>query len=553
MAAPRTLRGPILGPAVAGAIPIGTVYHFAVTTIAVKTSARTITRDLPDGTYVELVASLCETRMPATIMSLMFVAVGVFAVRASHDGILAVFAVIGTLSSVARLIVLIRGRRLCDQPDMSLAAAQRFERRFALTYCTFACIFGLFAARVFALSLVEWEMPVSIAVVGYAAGAASTIALRPRIVVTSLMLAVLPPSSVLLFRDDTSALISAAALLALLAGGLRSISKRYHSQSTKTTIRQKFALQARTDHLTGLGNRLALVQAFDAYTASHDDTRIAFHYVDIDDFKPINDQLGHQVGDRLLCLIAKRLQQCQQPGDVVVRLGGDEFVIVQANVDDDLDVERYTTRVAHALNSSYTIDGLTVSVGASVGARRHTGPGQSMEALLTAADLALRQQKRERKSRDNRRVTANGATGANTPVRHIAGSVGDVPCEDDVRAQLLLMGTARITWESAADGIVETDSPTWRAYTGQSYDDWKGYGWLTAIHPDDRLKTLGKWREAVRDKVSVHADYRLRGQDGVYRWMAMHAVPLRHEDGSVVKWLGMNIDIDDGWQARQSR
>jgi len=122
--------------------------------------------------------------------------------------------------------------------------------------------------------------------------------------------------------------------------------------------------------------------------------------------------------------------------------------------------------------------------------------------------------------------------------------------ESQARADLLINGIARATWEAAADGLVETDSPSWRAYTGQSYDDWKGYGWLGAIHPDDRESTLHKWRNTVHDQRGVDAEYRLRGADGLYRWMNVRAVPLRGNDGRVLKWLGMNIDIDDRKQAQ---
>jgi PAS domain S-box-containing protein len=117
--------------------------------------------------------------------------------------------------------------------------------------------------------------------------------------------------------------------------------------------------------------------------------------------------------------------------------------------------------------------------------------------------------------------------------------------ESQARAQLLVDGIARATWEAAADGLVEVDSPSWRDFTGQSYDDWKGHGWLAAIHPDDRAPTFQKWQETVRQERPVDAEYRLRGKDGLYRWMNVRAVPLRDDVGRIVKWLGMNIDIDE--------
>lgn len=505
---------------------------------------------LPSGTYIELVASLCETRMPAMIMTLMFMAIGLCTIRTAHDGPLTSLVALGSLASVARLFVLLRGRRLCVRPNLSLEDAARFEKQFALTYCTFALIFGLYAARALALPLVEWQMPVSIAVVGYAAGAASTIALRPKIVVTSLMLSVLPAAGALLLRNETSALVSAAALLALLAGGLRSISKRYISQSSTTTKRHDFARQAETDYLTGVGNRLALSNAIEGHTHAERIAGIALHYVDLDDFKAINDQLGHQIGDRLLRLVAEKLQRCGRPDDVVVRLGGDEFVVFQNDAASDEDAELYAARIAQAVNTSYQVDGLTVAVGASVGSRRCAGPIESMEALLTSADAALRQQKIERKARKAHPPSWN-ARASNARGQEVEDTQRTSSPGNEARSQLLLLGIAKMTWEAAPDGVVEIDSPTWRAYTGQSYDDWKGYGWLTAIHPDDRLMTMDRWRSAIREKRSVHAEYRLKGTDGAYRWMSVHALPLHNEDGSIAKWLGVNIDIDEPRRAEE--
>lgn len=502
----------------------------------VKPPAQASSHDVPSGTYIELVMSLCDTRMPAVIMTVMFVAIGLCTIRAAHDGLLTGLVVLGTLASAIRLIVLQRGRQLCAGGALSLEDATRFEKRFALTYCTFAAIFGAYAARALSMPLTEWQMPVSIAVVGYAAGAASTIALRPRILLTSLMVSVLPPAGALLLRNEMSTAVSAAALLALLAGGLRSIDKRYVAQSTTTTKRHDFERQAETDHLTGVGNRLALSNALNDRIHADRIAGTALHYVDLDDFKAINDQLGHQIGDRLLRMVAEKLRQCGLPDDVIVRLGGDEFVVFQHEAVTEKDVELYAARISATLNTSYHVDGLTVTIGASVGSRRCAGAIGSMDALLASADTALRQQKIERKGRK-----ALPASATDTASRDAEGA----------RPQLLLLGIAKMTWEAAPDGMGEVDSPIWRAYTGQSYDDWKGFGWLTAIHPDDRLLTMGRWRTAVRDKTPFHMEYRLKGSDGRYRWMSVHALPLHNEDGSVAKWLGVTIDIDEARHAEQ--
>lgn len=124
--------------------------------------------------------------------------------------------------------------------------------------------------------------------------------------------------------------------------------------------------------------------------------------------------------------------------------------------------------------------------------------------------------------------------------------------ESRARAQLLIDGIAQATWEAAPDGTVAVDSPSWRAFTGQSYEQWRGMGWADAIHPDDRDATVAKWRDTVACKQRVDAEYRLRAADGSYRWMNVRAVPLLDEAGHIEKWLGMNIDIDARKRLEQS-
>ncbi|MDN4634478.1 diguanylate cyclase [Sphingomonas sp. PsM26] len=327
------------------------------------------------------------------------------------------------------------------------------------------------------------------------------------------------------------------------ADGLRSARQRYRSQRSKTTTRQALAHQAQTDHLTGLGNRLALVHAFE--TNSHDvrSGRIALHYVDLDEFKPVNDRFGHHAGDRLLCLVGERLQACCSPGDVVVRLGGDEFVLAQLDTSDDYDVEQLRVRIENSLNAPYVLGGRSIDVGASIGSSRHASRVQTLDALLIAADTSLSQKKAQRHAA--RKLVAPPTAFRTNDEIDQGFAVNTTEEETRERARLLVEGIAVAIWESAPDGLIETDSLSWRTYTGQSYDDWKGYGWVTAIHPDDRIATVRKWRDTVHDQQSVEAQYRLRRWDGTYRWMQVYAVPLRNGDSSIVRWLGMNIDIDD--------
>lgn len=96
-----------------------------------------------------------------------------------------------------------------------------------------------------------------------------------------------------------------------------------------------------------------------------------------------------------------------------------------------------------------------------------------------------------------------------------------------------------------AAGVVNADSSSWRAYTGQTLEGWLGYGRLGAIHPDDRVHAEQQWRKAVAARGLVDAESRLRAPDGNWRWTNVRAAPVLDEVGEIQKWLGMNIDIDD--------
>jgi PAS domain S-box-containing protein len=99
---------------------------------------------------------------------------------------------------------------------------------------------------------------------------------------------------------------------------------------------------------------------------------------------------------------------------------------------------------------------------------------------------------------------------------------------------------------------VEEDSPNWRQFTGQTYDQWKGSGWLDAIHPDDRERIDASWRKAVTDASSFNVEYRLHHVSSAWRWNSVRAVPLK-ADGSVKGWVGMNFDITERKEADAQR
>jgi diguanylate cyclase (GGDEF)-like protein len=157
--------------------------------------------------------------------------------------------------------------------------------------------------------------------------------------------------------------------------------------------------QALHDSLTGLANRGRLTRhVHEAVAAAGRDGReCTLLYLDLDEFKPVNDELGHAAGDQLLIAVGDRLSRCTRGGDVVGRLGGDEFAIVLDPLSPRPPLESFTQRIHDALAPPFEIDGRTVRVRASIG--HATFPHEAGDAaeLLRAADHAMFACKRARR------------------------------------------------------------------------------------------------------------------------------------------------------------
>ncbi len=105
--------------------------------------------------------------------------------------------------------------------------------------------------------------------------------------------------------------------------------------------------------------------------------------------------------------------------------------------------------------------------------------------------------------------------------------------------------TGALGWTTNADGEIMEDIPAWRKYTGQTYEEVGGQGWLKAIHPDDREHTLQIWERAVTEKSNYEAEYRIRRHDGTYRDFMTRGMPVFRGDGSIREWVGTCIDITE--------
>jgi diguanylate cyclase (GGDEF)-like protein len=151
------------------------------------------------------------------------------------------------------------------------------------------------------------------------------------------------------------------------------------------------------DNLTGLANRQVMLERLRALEPGSAATVL---YIDLDDFKPVNEDHGHPLGDRVLAVVADRLERGVRPDDLVARLGGDEFGVLCGGTLDTGAVDVLAARLIEAVSQPISIDGLELKLGASIGiadtgSARH--PHAGGEELLARADEALREVKRSGK------------------------------------------------------------------------------------------------------------------------------------------------------------
>ena len=120
------------------------------------------------------------------------------------------------------------------------------------------------------------------------------------------------------------------------------------------------------------------------------------------------------------------------------------------------------------------------------------------------------------------------------------------------RFRSLVEATASIVWNTSAEGVLLGDQPGWAAFTGQAPEQFRGFGWLDAVHPDDRGPTREAWESALQSRRAYQVEHRLRRRDGVYRHMSARGVPILGPDGVVREWVGVHADVTEQREAEDA-
>jgi diguanylate cyclase (GGDEF)-like protein len=154
---------------------------------------------------------------------------------------------------------------------------------------------------------------------------------------------------------------------------------------------------ARFDALTGLPNRTVLRDRIEALAKDGRNLQYAIHFIDLDQFKQVNDTLGHPRGDLLLKAVADRLRETARKSDMIARFGGDEFVVLQAPIRSTDEASSLARRILASLAETYDIDGHQVVISGSVGIAFAPKDGTDPDQLLRHADMALYRVKAERR------------------------------------------------------------------------------------------------------------------------------------------------------------
>ena len=164
-----------------------------------------------------------------------------------------------------------------------------------------------------------------------------------------------------------------------------------HDITASTREREEIHRLAYHDSLTGLANRASFLESLERAIAraAPEQRLLALLFLDLDDFKPVNDALGHATGDELLVAVAERLRAAVRKTDAVARLGGDEFAVLLTDVEHPDVAGALAGKLVERIGQPYMLSGQRIEVGVSIGISVFPRNGTTVDTLLSHADAAM--------------------------------------------------------------------------------------------------------------------------------------------------------------------
>ena len=197
-------------------------------------------------------------------------------------------------------------------------------------------------------------------------------------------------------REEVYILVSAIAVLTVLYGILYLIVKRADSiiksqHERQRRIEQSLRFATMHDALTELPNRVLLLDRIrqSITAAERRSNLLAIAYINLDNFKNINNSMGHQAGDKVLQAIAKRLTACLREGDTIARIGGDEFVVSLPDIQSNMNLYQISRKMLSAVSEPLVIQDRELHLTASIGITLYPEHGKDAETLIRKADIAM--------------------------------------------------------------------------------------------------------------------------------------------------------------------
>ena len=120
-----------------------------------------------------------------------------------------------------------------------------------------------------------------------------------------------------------------------------------------------------------------------------------------------------------------------------------------------------------------------------------------------------------------------------------------IPQESERGLAAIINTIPTTAWTTRTDGYCDFLNQCWLEYTGMTAEKAQGWGWVEAIHPDDRRRLIEEWQSCLASGISVDTEARMRRFDNSYRWFLIRGSPLRDESGNILKWYGICTDIED--------